>query len=242
MHVELTTALVFLLAAMQAGSPDTGGEGAVRGRIEITNPKVKLRGGEADAGGVAVWLIPAGRGPVSATHAPARGKIIQRDKRFIPHVLVVQTGTEIDFPNQDPFFHNVFSTFEGKRFDLGLYAKGESRPVRFNRAGISYIYCNIHPHMSAVIVTVDTPFFAASAQDGIFQIGKVPLGEYHLRVWHERSEPQQLEAQRRIVSVRAPLIDIGVIRLDEAAYLPTAHKNKHGEDYPAGREPVYGRP
>jgi plastocyanin len=235
-------------AAMLLTGPACGMQAAaiepctVRGRIEISNPHLKLGDGSADAGGVAVWLVAANGESQSASAAPPRGRIEQREKRFLPHVTVIQVGTQVDFPNQDPFFHNVFSTFDGKTFDLGLYANGESRPVRFNRSGVSFLYCNIHPQMSAVVVTVDTPYFASSGRDGNFSIDGVPEGRYELRVWHERSAPEQLEALRRVISVFSPAADLGVIRFDEASYIPKAHKNKHGEDYPDERRPSYRRP
>jgi hypothetical protein len=95
-------------------------DGIVKGRIEIVNPKVRLRGGEADAGGVAVWLSPLKGAPRKDHALQPKPRLEQKDKRFIPHVMVIQTGTEVDFPNNDPFFHNVFSIYEGKTFDLGL--------------------------------------------------------------------------------------------------------------------------
>jgi plastocyanin len=227
----------------EAASPQGGAPAEVRGRVEIRNPRVRLRDGRADASGVAVWLIPVKADPKPGAAATARVIIEQKDKRFVPHVTVVQVGTEVDFPNYDPFFHNVFSTFDGKTFDLGLYANGESRPVQFNRPGISFVYCNIHPQMSAVIVTVDTPFFATSVPDGTFSIRSVPAGSYELHVWHERSDRRQLESQKRIVPVDSRVTDLGVIRLDESAYISTTHKNKHGEDYPVAGEPrTYRRP
>ena len=87
---------------------------------------------------------------------------MQKDKTFTPHLLVIPTGSTVDFPNLDPFFHNVFSEFNGKRFDLGLYESGSSRTVHFDHDGVSYIFCNIHPEMSAVIVTLSTPYFGVS--------------------------------------------------------------------------------
>ncbi len=215
----------------------------VQGRIAIINPKEKLKEGKPDAEGVVVWLTPLkGIPKPQASPAPAR-KLEQRNKRFIPHVMAVQVGTEVEFPNEDPFFHNVFSVYDGKRFDLGLYASGESRPVRFDRPGVSYIFCNIHPQMSAFIVTVETPYFTLSAPDGTYQIRNVPAGGYELRVWHERCDERQLAAQNRIVSIESTLADLGTTRLDEAGYIPRAHKNKHGEDYDSGRDlPGYRRP
>ena len=215
----------------------------VQGQIEILNPKVRLRNGSADFSGVAVWLTPI-KGMTKPESTPAqKRKLEQKDKRFIPHIMVVQVGTEVDFPNHDPFFHNVFSVYDGKPFDLGLYANGESRPVRFSRPGISHIFCNIHPQMSAVIVTVETPYFAVSASDGRYSIENVPAGTYRLQVWHERSDEQQLAAESRVVSVESAVSKLGLTRLDEAGYIPAAHKDKNGQDYESDRNlPAYRRP
>jgi hypothetical protein len=215
----------------------------VQGRIEILNSRIKLHGGATDESGVAVWLAPPKGALKPEDLRLPRRKIEQIEKRFVPHVMVVQAGTEIDFPNRDPFFHNVFSVYDGKPFDLGLYASGESRPARFDRPGVSFIFCNIHPQMSAVVVTVETPYFAVSARDGSYVIRNVPLGNYGLHLWHERSNEQQLAVQRRVVSLESIVTDLGVIRLDEAGYIPRAHKNKHGEDYENERNlPPYRRP
>ena len=233
----LSTALLRSTCILAAGGPTN----LVKGRIEMLNSKARLRGGGVDASGVAVWLSPLKGGLKSEGASPPRGRIEQRDKRFVPHVLVIQVGTEIDFPNQDPFFHNVFSVYDGKTFDLGLYANGESRPVRFDRPGISYLFCNIHPQMSAVIVAVNTPHFTVSSLDGMYSINNVPAGNYELRLWHERSDEKQLEELRRLVSVDSTVTDLGVIRLDEAAYIPKVHMNKHGDEYPV-ESPAYRRP
>ena len=89
--------------------------------------------------------------------------ISQKDEQFVPHVVAVTTGSSVAFPNNDPFFHNVFSLFDGRRFDLGLYEAGSSRNVVFPKAGVSYVFCNIHPDMSAVVVVVDTPYWAVTS-------------------------------------------------------------------------------
>jgi hypothetical protein len=115
--------------------------------------------------------------------------------------------------------------------------------VLFNRPGISYIYCNIHPQMNAVIITVATPFFTVSAQDGTFSIKNVPLGNYEFHVWHERSDAEQLSAQARLISVDSAVTDLSSIRLDEAGYIPEMHRNKYGEEYDKERRaPLYRRP
>jgi len=240
----ITVPALFILSACAALSQTPAVmRCTVQGRIQILNPGIKPQKGMADAGGVAVWLVsPEGTAMPEDRHIPRR-KMEQVEKRFVPHVMVVQTGTEIDFPNSDPFFHNVFSVYDGKPFDLGLYASGESRPVRFDRLGVSYIFCNIHPQMSAVVVAVETPYFTVSTQDGAFAIRNVPPGNYGLRLWHERSSEQQLAAQRRVLSLESAVMDLGVIRLDEVGYILKAHKNKHGEDYEDERNlPAYRRP
>ena len=103
--------------------------------------------------------------------------MIQKNKQFDPHMLVVPVGSMVQFPNHDPFFHNVFSLYNGKRFDLGLYETGSERGVRFDREGVSYIFCNIHPEMGAVILALSTPYYDMSA-DGAIVIPRVPPGKY----------------------------------------------------------------
>ena len=211
----------------------------VTARIELLNSKAKSLNGKIDASGVVVWLDAPGL--VSGKPVRQRLRMDQRGKRFMPHLLVVERGAEVDFPNSDPYFHNVFSLFNGKRFDLGLYASGESRPVVFNRTGVSQIFCNIHPQMSAVIVTVDTPYFAQSNQSGIVSLTDIPEGKYQLNVWHERATPQELSALKRSVNIGANgTVDLGVIRINEAGYIPAQHPNKHGEHYDNERNrPAY---
>jgi plastocyanin len=212
----------------------------VTARIELLNLKVKDRR-KADAGGVVVWLDPLD-GPAPRAQRP-RQRMDQRGKRFIPHVVAVQRGSEVDFPNNDPFFHNVFSLYNGKRFDLGLYASGESRPVLFNRPGVSHIFCNIHPQMSAVVVALDTPYFGVSDRAGNVAVADVPEGRYTLRVWHERTKPAELDALTRQVRITPAAADLGVIRLSEEGYVPQPHPNKHGQDYDNERNrPPYRRP
>lgn len=214
----------------------------VRGVIEIVNAKVRNRNGDADRSGVVVWLDQIGGAPQRAAR-PSRLVMTQRGKRFIPHVLAVEVGSEVDFPNEDPFFHNVFSIFDGRRFDLGLYASGETRPVNFNRPGISYIFCNIHPQMSAIVLALETPYHAQSNSRGAFEIASVPEGRYRLKVWHERATPEHLSTLARNIQVGSSDLDLGIIRLSEEGYIPRPHRNKHGEEYdPKRNRPAYRRP
>jgi len=203
------------------------------------------RDAAASRADVVVWLEPLGaddRVTPSVPSPSANAQIIQHDKTFVPHVTVVTTGTVVQFPNKDPFFHNVFSLFEGKRFDLGLYEAGSSRTVAFNRAGISYIFCNIHPEMSAVVVTLKTPYYAISDRKGMVTIPNVPPGRYQMQIWHEQVLPETLSNLTRTVSISVQTSSLGVLRLPKQRNLSPLHKNKYGQDYTAPPKTGYSRP
>jgi plastocyanin len=206
-----------------------------RSKEERANPAV------ADKSNVVVWLTPAdsssGNNLPPAPPALPHAQLLQKDKSFKPHILVIPAGTVVDFPNRDPFFHNVFSYFEGKRFDLGLYESGSSRSVRFDHPGISYIFCNIHPEMSAVVVAMSTPYYAVSDRAGQISIPEVPAGRYILHVWHERSLPDVLKNVTREIVVSEGAFSLGTLRLTQAGNLYQTHKNKYGRDYDSP-EPV----
>ena len=111
--------------------------------------------------------------------------LIQKDKQFIPHILVVRTGSSVDFPNLDPFFHNVFSLSKVQPFDLGYYPEGQSRAVKFNSPGVVQVYCHIHANMYAAIVVTASPWFQKPSPDGSFSFSNVPAGRYRLTAWHK---------------------------------------------------------
>lgn len=118
--------------------------------------------------------------------APMQVTITQRDEAFIPRVVAVTRGSTIDFPNSDPFFHNVFSLSRGATFDLGRYPRGETKSRRFTNTGLVKVYCHIHSHMTASIMVFDHPFFRIPATDGTFSLDDVPAGNYQISAWHER--------------------------------------------------------
>jgi plastocyanin len=194
---------------------------------------------------VVVWLTPT-NGPAQpvAAHPSHPFRLMQKNKSFIPHILVVPAGSVVEFPNRDSFFHNVFSLFEGKRFDLGLYEAGTSRLVHFDRPGISYVFCNIHSEMSAVVVVTDSRYYGKSDAEGNVSITDVPAGRYVLHVWSERSSPAELQALTRTVTISATSASIGNIHLRETPHVQLAHKNKYGEEYepPAPSSPIYIQP
>jgi plastocyanin len=115
----------------------------------------------------------------------AKAVVDQRDRTFLPHVSVVTVGTQVDFPNNDIVFHNVFTEFNSTKFDLGNYPKGTSKSQVFKRPGLAVILCSIHPDMGAYVMVVDTPYYALSDKKGRFQISGVPAGRYTVEVWHE---------------------------------------------------------
>jgi len=220
-------------------------------QVEIVNPKAARKaasaGNHADSSNVVVWLTPLGGNSGSAAATPSAHsapQIAQIDKNFDPHVLVVQAGTGVQFPNRDPFLHNVFSLFDGKRFDLGFYEAGSSKTVRFDRVGVSYLFCNIHPEMSAAVVAVDTPYFGLSNRAGRLTIPNVPDGRYQLNVWYERSLPEDLKNVSRVVSISEGTRSLEPIKVTENVNFSLEHKNKYGQEYipPANNSPVYGRP
>jgi len=149
----------------------------------------------------------------------------------------------VEFPNHDPFFHNVFSLFEGKRFDLGLYESGTSRFVQFDKPGISYIFCNIHAEMSAVIIALNTPYYAISNARGEISIPNVPPGRYELQVFHSSVPPENLQTVTREITVASGGTSLGTLTLTESD-LEVTHKNKYGRDYdnPNPDNPAYARP
>ena len=166
--------------------------GTIEGRVSMA-PRAARRTVnryEGAGGGAAheVGAVPAVAfivGPVPGARAGAaeRPRLVQQDTAFRPALLVVPAGTTVEFPNRDPFFHNVFSYSPIKRFDLGRYPRGESRSVAFDRAGVAKVYCEIHQWMRAAVVVVESPFHAQVGADGRFTIAGVPPGRYKLAVW-----------------------------------------------------------
>ena len=127
-----------------------------------------------------VWL--------DAPDAPAQTQtsrvvLDQRNLMFSPHVLAVRVGTTVEFPNNDKVFHNVFSFRDGKKFDLGMYPKGMSKRIVFDKPGLARLFCNIHPNMAAYVLALDTPYFAVSNERGVFRIAGVPPGPYSYHAW-----------------------------------------------------------
>src|SRR5690242_6934836 len=203
---------LWICAVLLCGAVASAQEVTLTARIALVNGGKSAE--QREASNVVVWLSPAGGAarPVSWANAQ-HPQLVQKNKSFDPHLLVVPVGSVVAFPNRDPFFHNVFSLFEGKRFDLGLYEAGSTRDVHFDKPGISYIFCNIHPEMSAVVIALDTPYYGISDARGQVVIANVPSGKYTLRVWYEATPPETLKAMTREVTVSEASSTLGVLRL-----------------------------
>jgi plastocyanin len=187
----------------------------------------------------AIWLTPLHSTTIST---PAAGKtftLLQKNKQFSPHLLIVPVGSVVHFPNADPFFHNVFSEFEGRRFDLGLYEAGSSKEVTFGREGISYIFCNIHPEMSAVVIALSTPFYSVEEPGGRFHIANVPADDYMLHIWVEGEGPGTPNVAARRVRISADHTDLGVIHLPQIPHAPPPHDNEYGQKYDSREPDIY---
>jgi plastocyanin len=186
----------FVVVAALGQSPETG---SVTGHVRLT---ARIKGSalastayptravdSSDAQpvpeirNVVVYLADvAFRGPAP----PVKAVLHQEHETFVPHVLPITRGSTVEFPNDDPIFHNVFSLSSAASFDLRRYPHGQSRSQQFPKAGIVKVFCHIHSHMSATILVLDHPYFAVPGADGAFELPNVPPGEYTLVGWHER--------------------------------------------------------
>ncbi len=214
------------LAAFAAGATiampaSLTAQGAVSGRISISE-----RPGEqtTDFSSTVIYLTP--KDSANARTRPTRGAIAMNGRAFVPHVRVVTPGSRVDFPNQDPFSHNIFSSAPGAVFDLGLYPAGKSKDAPFRRPGAYAVYCNIHPRMTAFVVVAPSQWYAQAGNDGRWSVDSVPAGEYTLTVWHER-------AQSAVTKVTVTATGLGGLTtaLDARGYRFADHKNKFGREY-----------
>jgi plastocyanin len=234
---------VLLCLALLGVGPPVSAQVTVTG--QVVSPNGTSRKALSDASQVVVWLTAlTGRSAKEASLPHQQLRLVQRHKSFEPHLLVIQAGSLVQFPNDDPFFHNVFSLFEGKRFDLGLYEAGSTRSVLFDKPGICYLFCNIHPEMSAVVIVLTTPYYAISDRAGQISISDVPPGRYELEIWNERSLAEDLKSLTRQIDISDSAHSLGTIRVKTNPNQMMAHKNKYGRDYdnPTPPNSVYAQP
>jgi plastocyanin len=235
MRIARTFCALFCLALCVSSGPAQSTKAADTPATDVTG-EVNLVQGKSgrlnDASQVVVWLAPLD--PVqkaAATPEKSHYRLLQRNKRFEPNLLVVPLGSVVDFPNADPWFHNVFSLYRGKRFDLGLYQAGAQRSVKFDRIGPSYLFCNIHPEMTGVVLTIDSDFFGISDKAGRYSIMGVPPGKYMVHVWYENARPETLQDLQHTVVLEGGSHALPPIAVPVVQQMQTEHKNKYGQDY-----------
>ena len=217
MSLRLATARAALILPILA-LPARLQAGTVTGKVELVD-----KGGRkaTDLSDVVVYVDGARVKP-----RPATATMIMKGKSFNPHVVVVPVGGTVQFPNEDPIFHNAFSVSGDNRFDMELYKRPKVGSFTFQHPGVVKVYCNIHPQMSAVVLVRDNPLFTKAAVDGTFTIENVPAGKYVVKAWHERGG----EAGSEVA-----VTDTGTAQarftLDGSTYKSVPHKNKFGKDY-----------
>lgn len=213
-------AVYLILAALPAAAA------SVNGKVSF----VTKRGQNPVTAETLVWLEPAGG--KAPRRAPATFQLITRNKTLIPHVLAIPAGSTVNFPNDDPISHNLFSLSSSNAFDLGLYRKGAGKSQKFDVPGIVNVYCNVHPNMSAVIHVMSTPYFGFADASGNFSIADVPPGKYRLFAWNEQGG--QTESTLEVGSSAPPAV---ALTLDSRNYRATSHSDKNGKPYrPTVRE------
>jgi len=193
----LAAAAGVLLPARASFVPSAASPGTLRGRVDVRNAMMapEPRPGISDLGvDLAYEGMDRRRTVVYFESAPQpafeeggemHATMKQQNETFVPHLLAIRVGTIVDFPNGDPFFHNVFSLSKVKRFDLGRYARGRSKSVRFDEPGIVRVFCDIHAHMNAFILVFSHRFFAVTDDEGRYRIERVPPGSYTVVAWYE---------------------------------------------------------
>jgi plastocyanin len=189
-----------------AAPPGRAAGGSIRGRVEVMRdlPAPETRPSVGELGMPPLRDLPNRRRSVVYLEAAPQGAfeehagrsvMDQRNETFVPYVLAVTVGTTVDFTNSDRTYHNVFSLSKAKRFDLGRYAKGQSKPVRFDRPGVVRVFCEIHSHMSAFILVFAHRFFATTDSEGRYRIDNVPSGTYTIVAWND-GEPRESRTVR----------------------------------------------
>ena len=203
-------AAVALLPSLAAGDPVVG---AIHTRV---------RQGAA----AALAVVYAERLDAQTPARPAAFSITQKSKAFAPRVLAVPSGSSVEFPNEDPIFHNVFSLSPPQPFDLGLYRAGASKTRTFTQPAVYYVFCNIHPQMVAFLVVAPSSWVATAAPDGTWRLD-LPPGRYRITALSERASPTTIE-----VAVGKGTTDAPPITLDESVAVIAPHLNKYGKPYP----------
>lgn len=209
-------AALAVLFGTRQGTPSVSGQVTIVERVGETTE---------DLGNVVVFLEPAGA-TARPRALPATNTVITlHSRQFQPRVRVITQGSKVEFPNEDPFNHNVFTKLNGG-FDTGVYGRNKRKENVFKDPGVYPLYCNVHPRMTAFVLTLNTPYFTQADDDGGFSLQGVPAGQYKMHVWHDR-------ANEVVSDVTVPAAGLRKLRveLDARGYKYVQHKNKFGQDY-----------
>ncbi|WP_109486321.1 hypothetical protein [Occallatibacter savannae] len=227
-------ALAILSLSGAASSSQMSTSSEVRAKLAYPKPPQHNRTPAA-----VLWLKPILQTPSTPFVSSKAYTLLQKNRTFKPHVLIVPVGAVVQFPNADPFFHNVFSLFDGKRFDLGLYEAGSTKSVTFSREGVSYIFCNIHPEMSAAILALSTRLYAAADAKGNFQITDVATGDYEMHLWVEGVQQSTLNGLTRRVHLNTGGLNLGKLEVPGVVSTTPSHTNMYGKPYDRQATPTY---
>lgn len=214
-HLLLAGALVLASIA----SPNLGAA-TVNGKVMFQNK----RGQQPVVNETLVWLDPAGK---TWKKPAATFTMTTRSKEFLPHVVAVPAGSTINFPNEDPIAHNLFSLTPGNTFDLGLYRRGSGKAHKFETPGTVNVYCNVHPNMSAVVHVMSTPYYGFTDANGNYSF-EVPPGRYRITAWNEQSGAQASDIE---VKSDGTVEGATLLTIDGRNVRLTQHKNKFGQAY-----------
>lgn len=225
----LLAAVAAVLAACVAFAAPLAAD-EIAGRVVLLGKDGKGTARGTDLRLAVVYFEPSGGARLPRKEPETVYQLLTKNKEFFPHVLPVPVGSRVQFPNQDPILHNVFSVSPGNAFDLGIYRVGPAKEKRFEQPGVVRVFCNVHQAMVAYVLVLDTPHFVQPAADGSFRLAGLPRGPGKLTVWHEQAEPWTAELtlprEERAPPIEARLI---VVR---PKLLP--HLNKTGASYLRG--------
>ena len=199
----------------------------VSGKISF----ITKRGQNPVANETLVWLEPAGG--KNMRRPPATYQMMTRGKALVPHLLAIPLGSTVEFPNDDPISHNLFSLSTSNAFDLGLYRKGAGKSHKFDIPGVVNVYCNVHPSMSAVIHVMATPYYTFADAAGNYAMGDIPPGKYRLVAWNEQGGQADSPVEVHSAGVVSGAL---AVTLDSRNYRLSQHTNKLGKPYGPPKE------